>query len=254
MVVCVHFCMVQNIFICFFWPSSFAKEAIGKKVTFDRMPCVSAHCVHPPLHSSMYYTRLWPKPVFAPQKELLLVFSNFVHLVNLAFFMNFWCKSTFCRRNLTSLCHSLYYTFVRRLAITAKCTASHVTAIDTSRHVRGHFPFPLWATVTAGLTGRTSNSESISDLLMLGHCRTEREDLRQHCTVSVIVCNQCYVQMTTSHGTGNDGWRLAGSSVAEMIWRLIIQAQITFILPVSRYRQKYWHKNNTLQYISTWYW
>ena len=198
MVVCVHFCMVQNIFICFFWPSSFAKEAIGKKVTFDRMPCVSAHCVHP--------------------------------------------------------LHSMYYTFVRRLAITAKCTASHVTAIDTSRHVRGHFPFPLWATVTAGLTGRTSNSESISDLLMLGHCRTEREDLRQHCTVSVIVCNQCYVQMTTSHGTGNDGWRLAGSSVAEMIWRLIIQAQITFILPVSRYRQKYWHKNNTLQYISTWYW
>ena len=86
----------------------------------------------------------------------------------------------------------------------------------------------------------------------------EREDPRQHCTVSVIVCNQCYVQMTTwtSHGTGNDGWRLAGSSVAEMIWRLIIQAQITFILPVSRYRKKYWHKNNTLQCISTYleYW
>ena len=52
-------------------------------------------------------SRLWLKSVFVPQKQLLLAFSNFVQLVNLAFFVNFWCKSTFCRRNLTSLIHSL---------------------------------------------------------------------------------------------------------------------------------------------------
>ena len=51
--------------------------------------------------------RVWPKPDFAPQKQLLLAFSNFVQLVNLAFFINFCCKNTFCRQNLTSLCHSL---------------------------------------------------------------------------------------------------------------------------------------------------